>query len=456
MDVAITIVMLVPVLLAVALIIGVIRRNVTERQAGDPVDISGAIPAVIVLMVAVLIIVAMGNAASPYVYDEESGELTIQKNVPQLDIQPWDSYASEVKSLIIEDNVTIGAGAFDTMTSLEYLKIGEGVSLGSGVFGVTLEDYTGATISAPSAGEYVGEGDDTLYYCDESIYTYTTDGTGITGLGSGVSSEAMYLVLPSAHDGRTISKVSASAFANNAAIAFVATLPGSSISSVQGQAFDGCAALVTVKMSEATSVGFKSFNGCAALVTVEMPKLASVGTNGFSGCSALASMTFDSVTRISNSGFSGCRSLTELDAPLLIEINNSGFYACGGITIANIPSIQTLGSSVFYNCTSIQEVKLGPLTGTYSANAFPAWTFYESDGTTEIDKSVAANLAGKTFQGTASALVEVSPGLLSLTPQQLQQVHLHDAELQDLKDHLTIDPLPFQPSLQTEQEQVAA
>lgn len=63
MDLTVTIVMLVPVILAVALIVNVVRKNITEREPGASVDITGAIPAIVVLLVAVLVIGSTADVA---------------------------------------------------------------------------------------------------------------------------------------------------------------------------------------------------------------------------------------------------------------------------------------------------------------------------------------------------------------------------------------------------------
>lgn len=520
MDIAITIVMLVPVLLAVALIINVIRKNVTERQAGDPVDISGAIPAVIVLMVAVLIIVAMGSAASPYVYDEDSGELTIQKNVPQLDVQPWDSYASDVKSLIIEDGVTVGAGAFDSLTNLEYVSVGEGVTIGSGAFGVAFKDAMGSAVDDASGSDFAGFGDGTLYLCDPGVFTYTSGGKDISGLASGYSG-ARYLVIPAEQNGIRIEGIANAAFLNNSTVTAALSHPDSSMSRIGINAFSGCTsltrmsfptvtvadsnaflntALAQVSLPSATTLGSKVFSGCASLTDVELPNATSISNNAFSdctsltdvelvkvetissatfsGCTALESVSLPAATSMGLNAFNGCTSLTDFSAPRMVSIGTNAlretaiteasfqlvttleantFYNCLALEKVDLPAITTIGSGAFIGCAGITSVHFGSGLSSVLANSMQSWTFYGSDWTTVIDKTVAANLAGKTFEGTAAALIEVAPGQLSLTPQQLQQVQLHTQELQDLKDHLTIDPLPFQPTVQTQdQEPVSA
>lgn len=455
MDVAITLVMLVPVLLVVALIIGVIRRNITERQAGDPVDISGAIPAVIVLMVAVLIIVAMGNAASPYVWDEDSGELTIQKNVPELNVQPWDSYASEVRSLVIEDGVTIGTGAFDSLTGLEYVSIGGDVTLGSSAFGVSFLGPTGTAVADLVGYEYAGFGDGTLYQADPAIFTYGSNGKTITGLASEASGTTS-IVIPRSSGTATVTEVAQAAFQGNTVIERILTLPGHAVE-IRNNAVRECSALTEAHFGDETNI--YAIFWASAIESTNIPaKMSAISNNTFWNCTGLTAIELPaSIETIGQAAFRGCTSLTDVTLNEgLKTISSQAFYGCTAIESIALPaSVETIGGTAFRDCSGVTSVSFASGFAAELADGWCPWTFFESDGTTQIDKSLAANLAGKSFQGVYNALVEVAPGQLALTPQQLQQVQLHTQELQ--QQELDVQPLPFQPSLQTQdQESVSA
>ena len=375
------------------------------------------------------------SVASTSSFDPSSGTLTIYHDVPQLDVQPWDSYAADVKSLIIEDGVTVGAGAFDSLTSLEYVSIGENVQLGQGAFSIAMKDYMDQTVQ-PAAGKYVGYSG-ALYLCDPSIFVFSVN-HNITGLASSASG-AVNLIIPSEIGGVPVAGLYNSAFDSKTAIQRVMVLPEDySLIYCGANIFSGCTSLTHAELPDSLdTIGYRSFFGDASLETVRLPaSLATVSGQVFLGCASLTNVDLGSTSSIGSNAFSGCTGLESVHLSAdLDEIKDQAFYGCTGVTEVSFAS--------------------GFAPATLNSTAFRSWTFYASDGTTVLDKTVAANLAGKTFQGTAAALVEVSEGQLSLTPQQLQQVQLHAQELQDLKDHLTIDPLPFQPSLQTEQEQVA-
>ena len=417
---------IIPVILVIAFIAWIAKRI----TGGERLDMKEGVLGVVILMVAVLIMVPMVSSTQTYTWDEDAGELTIKKNVFG-GYYAWDEYADEVRSLVIEDGVTIGAGAFDSLTSLEYLSIGDGVTVGSEDFGVGLIDPFGDAVSSLAGYEYVGHGDGDLYQCDPSIYQYND--SVIQGLTDAASS-ASYLVIPVQHDGIDITGIGASAFYQKSSIAKVLLLPKEySLESISNRAYGSCTSLTEIELpSSLTSMGYGVFGSCTSLTEIELPA---------------------SVTKLRSTVFDGCTSLESVNMEHIVETEGSVFRGTA-ITEADLSSIVTLGSSVFDGCTAITKVVIGEGLTTIANNTFTSWTFYGSDGTTQIDKTVASNLAGKTFQGTAAALVEVAPGQLNLTPQQIQQVHLHDTELQDLKDQISIEPLPLQPSLQ-EQELTA-
>lgn len=377
MDIS-TLVAIIPVILAAALIIVIVRRNLTEREPGQPLDIAGAIPAFVILMVAVILIGGMASSVAPYTWDEENGELTIKQDVGE-GSQKWDSLGSNVKSLIITDKVgSVADGAFDTLMGLDYIEIPEGVSITSSAFGVNLLDYMDQQITEPPAGQYYGTGDGELYLLDDSIFRYSTNGGSIQGLTDSASS-AVNLVIPGVYNGENIVSISSTAFMQNTTIQSLLTTKDSHLEIIYAQAFQGCSALAKLVLP---------------------PTLTSIRSNVFNGCA-----------------------ITELDLDGSMVINLNAFRSCTSLeTVRFSAGITSIGTTVFNGCTAVTSVSFAEgFSPTLDATWTP-WTFYASDGTTVIDSSDPANLAGKTFEGTASALVEVLPDRSALTPEQSLQV----------------------------------
>lgn len=440
MDLAVTIVMMIPVILAVALIINVVRKNILERQAGDPVDISGAIPAVIVLMVAVLIIGAMAYSATDVEdYDEATNTLTIKASIQDSGEYPWDSYGSSVKGLVLNSDVeSVPDGAFSSLTGLEYVSIPESVeSITPAAFGVSLEDYMGQELDGVPAGEYAGIGDGTVYLCDESLFTYSTAGTSITGL---TDAGSKHLVFPAKHNGVTITNLGYQAIASKTALETAVFLPESGVTAFNNGAFKGCSALTHAILPESIQTfGVDAFQNCSSLVSIDLPEgMTTMGASCFLGCTSLESITLPgSMTDMGNYAFNGCSALEAITFPARVSaIGVNSFTNCSSLTTVVIPStITEVKADAFRGCTGVTSVAFGEgFNATLGSNCFLSWTFYESDGTTTIDKTAASNLAGFTFQGTASALVKLVNGAKSLTPEQtLKVAKLTEAAAKELK-----------------------
>lgn len=436
---------IIPVILVVAFIAWIAKR-ITE---GERIDMKEGIVGIVILMVAVLIMVPMVSSTQVYTWDDDTGELVIQQNISG-GSYAWDTYDSQIRSIVIKPGVTqIGNSAFDGATNLEYLSIPDSVTdIGNNAFGVTMKDYLDRTLASIGPGDYAGSGNGTVYKCDESIYTYY--GGRISGLQQDASG-AKILVLPNRTGSTEITGISANAFYQNTNITAVYSLPGSSNTSINSHCFEDCTALETVVLPDSMeTIASYGFKGCTSLTGMELPDtMRTLGSFSFYGCTALASMGFnEGLTKIGGSAFRDCSAISSAMLPSTLQTIEASAFNSTGVTEAYFPaSITTLIAAAFNNCNLIEKVTFasGFSPSDYSP---PGWTFYASDGTTQIDKTVPANLAGKTFEGVYNALIEVVPGQLSLTPEQLQQVQLHTQELQDLKDQISIEPLPLQPSLQ--------
>lgn len=452
---------IIPVVLAVALIVALIRRNITENRGGG-IDIAPAIPAIVVLMIAILVIVPMSETVLPYSFDERSGDLVIEKNISESDIETLNSIADDVVSLTISEDVeTIAAGAFAEMTGLTSVIIeSDSTEIGSGAFSATFQSPTGSTIQ-PGAGEYCGFGDGVLWESDPSLFTYS--GTHITGLSSAGSS-AVAIVIPATNSGVTVTDIqngttTAPTLAGGV-FQYVLHEKGSEMTIIGNYAFYQNTALKRVDIPDTVnSVRSGAFYGCSALESVHMSEAYTVyAQDVFRDCASLSEINFSKgITAFAASSMRGT-AITELPKlDRLNEISANAFNSCTSLTKVYLPkNLARVASNAFVSCTAIEEVQCESFvnSGAFLEGWAPSWTFYASDGTTELAKT-SAGLSGKTFMGTAAALVQVPEGMLSLTPLQLQQVQLHTQELQD--QPVSFDPLPFQPAVQTQdQEQETA
>lgn len=420
-------ILIIPVLLIIVAIMFLVRhmRGGTDDSIAALI---GIVPIVIIIGVAIGIIVSMASIADPWEWDADSKTLTIDGNIHDTGLSyPWTGYANQVETLVIEPGVEFVQGpAFARMTNLEYVDIAAGVTLDDGAFSQTFKDPFNADIAMSDVAgyEYVGAEDGTLYQCVEGMFTFDGE-ERITGLSSDYS-DAVNLVLPSTHNGSAIQGVRYEAFRSNSAITSLLVMPGSSWTSIGSSALRDCTSLSTVVLPDTLqAINTSCFYGCTSLEYIDLPDaLQSIGNSAFRG-TGLTSVVFpDAVQSIDQAAFYGCSSLASVIFPA---------------------SITSIGIESFKDCTGITSIAFAEGFAPTLSSSWCPWSFYDSDGTTAISKTDASALAGNTFQGTATALVKVAPGQLTLTPQQIQQVHLHDAELERMKlEAISIGPLPFE------------
>lgn len=191
---------------------------------------------------------------------------------------------------------------------------------------------------------------------------------------------------------------------------------------IGNNAFQFCTFLESVDLPLVTSVPQYAFQYNSSLTSVSLPSVTSMATYAFSQCVDLESVSAPLVTSIGSYCFERCGALKTADMPALASIGTGAFQYCSSVTTFDLSGVTSINSSAFRYAWGVQEVVFSPDLGTLpsSNNPFSSWTFYDSTGTTTLAKTAEA-LAGKTFQGTYAALIEVPEGE-SLSPEMLRKV----------------------------------
>lgn len=130
------------------------------------------------------------------------------------------------------------------------------------------------------------------------------------------------------------------------------TFPAS-LEEIDGEAFQDCTGLTSIRIPDGVKVEFRMFEGCTSLTDVILPAdMEEIRTDFFKGCTALASVTLPkglkridstafqdsgletiripaSVENISWSAFQGCQRLAEIR----VDPNNSCYYSVNGMLV---------------------------------------------------------------------------------------------------------------------------
>jgi hypothetical protein len=202
--------------------------------------------------------------------------------------------------------------------------------------------------------------------------------------------------IPSAIDGKSVTKIAYSAFSENGSITGV-VIP-ESVKTIDRGAFYECYSLTSITIPDSvTSIGENPFSYCNALTeinissgnpnysseegilyskdkqtiiacpagksgSVQLPDTVTyIGEDAFRGCSDITSITIpDSVTSIGAAAFHNCSSLTTLTIPYgVTDIVDSAFGGCSLLTSISIPdSVTRIGDWSFSGCHSLTNITI--------------------------------------------------------------------------------------------------
>ena len=224
---------------------------------------------------------------------------------------------------------------------------------------------------------------------DPSLFTYTVENgeATVTGFQSGSEPAAGYVLYFPDDDGN--------------GHPLTAIGPGDRTLSSGWTAWGGASA---IRADSVTTLGEAAFYRCDSLTRAYLPSVTTLNGHAFYKCTSLASAHIPLATALGPNEFAYC-ALESASFPAAATIGATCLYSNAALASIYIPAATAIDSMCFKNCEAVTEVSFGPIA-TLGGDAFFSWTFYDADGTTVLDKTVAANLANSTFVGTASALVK--------------------------------------------------
>ena len=154
---------------------------------------------------------------------------------------------------------------------------------------------------------------------------------------------------------KTIKTIKTGAFYNCITLSSVILEKGSILSTIDTEAFSGCAQLESFPFNSVSEFGISSFYGCNSLTSITFgPQLNSIGSTCFCGCRNLESVTFLNSSHeiiIDSQAFASLEKLSSvIFSNSVSSISASAFQDCIGIKEINFSaSIVFLGESCFQN-----------------------------------------------------------------------------------------------------------
>ena len=334
--------------------------------------------------------------------------------------QPWYSYATEIETVIIEDDVTsIGDYAFGGCSGLTEVTFATGSKLetiGEAAFSdcfnlttvtipasvTTIGDYAFVrcgsltTVTIPASVTTIG---DYAFLGCESLTTVTIPAS-VTSIGYGVFGYCSNIATMTVeagntvYDSRNVCNAIIEKESNTLIFGCKNTIIPDDVTSIGNNAFESCTGLTTITIpASVTSIGNGVFAGCSNLATMTVEAgntvydsrnvcnaiiekstntliagckgttipttVTSIGNAAFSSCSGLTSITIPaSVKSIGDFAFDGCENLTSITIPASVtSIGNAAFQCCNGLTSITIPAtVTSIGDYAFGECVNLATV----------------------------------------------------------------------------------------------------
>ena len=144
---------------------------------------------------------------------------------------------------------------------------------------------------------------------------------------------------------------------NNTALTAI-TIPNT-VTSIESNAFYGCASLASVNIPDTvTSIGDSAFTR-SSLTSITIPDgVTSIESNAFNGCGSLVSINIpEGITSISGFVFGMCTSLTSISIPNSVtSIGEYSFQLCSSLTSITIPeNVTSIGDNAFQGCAALTD-----------------------------------------------------------------------------------------------------
>jgi len=273
-------------------------------------------------------------------------------------------------SIIPENIISIGYGAFSNCLNLINLTITEGVTnIEGGAFagcsGLTSINFPSSVITIDSSA-FIGCSNLSNISVATGNQVYRSEGNCL------IRGSTLVLGCLSSEIPNNVTIIGESAFRQSNIVTI--EIPGN-ILSIWQYAFYDCTRLTNVTITEGiTSIGDLAFFDCYNLTSITIPEsMISIGVSAFFGCSSLTNITIpESVTSIGGSAFYGCSSLTNITIPeSMISIGGSAFSGCSSLTNITIPeSVASIGQNAFNGCSSLISIIIPVGVASIGQNAF--------------------------------------------------------------------------------------
>lgn len=275
----------------------------------------------------------------------------VLKNCTSLETINYNAVNCDIGTLSGTDMIRKSPFSSNTLVSLKYFNIGEGV--------VDIPDYLCSgleyieQITLPSTVKDIGEA--SFYNCSFETIDLPPNLESIGEYAFGICSNLKSVDFP-----ESMRIINSNAFVRCGKLETVNMKHG--VVYLGHNAFNGCVSLKNITLSDSlTTIPLKTFSSCSALEEIYIPdSVVNIADNAFSSCESLVKVRMSpNVTYIANEAFNNCESLSEFiwdsDSKL---IGRLAFGNCSSLKDFNFIGIEKLYENSFHN-SGISVVTLG-------------------------------------------------------------------------------------------------
>lgn len=291
---------------------------------------------------------------------------------------PAEQYGTQLKTILIGKNVTIGDAAFYGAAQATSITIGEGAIIGEYAFYNTESLKTIDLSGVKKIGAYAFSGDVLYTYLDnpstspEPRIRADKNGNYIYDYHSPVFTEINLTGIMGDGENGAGGSVGTNAF--SFCLKLEKVVLGDNITVIESRAFGDCTALKDINLSKIATIETEAF-AKTALESIDLSSVETIGSYAFVYCEELESVKLnDAGVVLSEGAFAYCNDLTAID---LSKVTSIGAYAFAyaGITNLDLSSATFIGDLAFMkeNVTAV-TVKLSKELADIGENPFAMCT----------------------------------------------------------------------------------
>ncbi len=181
------------------------------------------------------------------------------------------------------------------------------------------------------------------------------------------------------------------------------------VTKIGAGAFKDYVRIRTISMPYIEEIGSSAFYGCKYIKPADLDSVKIIGYKAFANCASMGAIEFgDSLENVSKYAFYCCSSLETITIPESVTmINAYAFYKCTSLKTLDMECASAaIGAKAFAHCTALEHVTMPDTISSLGSNAFYGLTFKNTADTTL--SQTAANLSGKTFEGSGKILTQLA------------------------------------------------